>query len=205
MVKRDNNRITRTSGMTTWRAGCGESRTSGSEGGPQKPTRRKPDRALRPDPYTYIATGEGWLYLASVLDLGSRRLLGYSMADHMRTELVLDALDMAITARDDVVAGVIAHADRGSQYTSNDYLDFCQTHQLRPSVGRVATCFDNAVAESFWASLKRECLQGRVFATRAEARRAIFRWINWYNTTRLHTSLNSVPPIEWEQQYRQAS
>ena len=66
-------------------------------------------------------------------------------------------------------------------------------------------CWDNAVAESFWESLKRECLQGRVFATRAEARRAIFRWINWYNTTRLHTSLNSVPPIEWEQQYRQAS
>ena len=102
-------------------------------------------------------------------------------------------------------AGVIAHADRGSQYTSNDYLEFCQQHQLRPSVGRTGVCWDNAVAESFWESLKRECLQGRVFPTRAEARRAIFRWINWYNTTRLHTSLNSVPPIEWEQQYRQAS
>jgi len=91
---------------------------------------------------TYIATGEGWLYLASVLDLGSRRLLGYSMAGHMRTELVLDALTMAIAARDGVVAGVIAHADRGSQYTSNDYLDFCQAHQLHPSVGalrRVST------------------------------------------------------------------
>jgi transposase InsO family protein len=154
---------------------------------------------------TYIATGEGWLYLASVLDLGSRRLLGYSMADHMRTELVLDALTMAIAARDGAVAGVIAHADRGSQYTSNDYLDFCQTHQLRPSVGRVATCFDNAVAESFWASLKRECIQGRVFASRAEARRAIFRWITWYNTTRQHSSLDHTSPINWEQQYRQAS
>src|SRR5680860_1348938 len=107
------------------------------------------------------------------------------MADHMRTELVLDALTMAVAARDGAVAGVIAHADRGSQYTSNDYLDYCGTHQLRASVGRVATCFDNAVAESFWASLKRECIQGRVFATRAEARRAIFRWINWYNTTRI--------------------
>ena len=107
------------------------------------------------------------------------------MADHMRTELVLDALGMAVAARDGAVAGVIAHADRGSQYTSNDYLDYCQTHQLRASVGRVATCFDNAVAESFWASLKRECIQGRVFATRAEARRAIFRWINWYNSKRL--------------------
>ena len=163
-----------------------------------------PDTAWRQD-ITYIATGEGWLYLASVLDLGSRRLLGYSMADHMRTELVLDALGMAVTARGGTVAGTIAHADRGSQYTSNDYLEFCQQHQLRPSVGRTGVCWDNAVAESFWESLKRECLQGRVFATRAEARRAIFRWINWYNTTRLHTSLNSVPPIEWEQQYRQAS
>jgi putative transposase len=163
-----------------------------------------PDVAWGQD-ITYIPTGEGWLYLASVLDLGSRRLLGYSMADHMRTELVTNALEMAIAARGRKVAGVIAHADRGSQYTSNDYLDFCQRHQLRPSVGRVATCFDNAVAESFWASLKRECLQDRVFATRAEARRKIFTWINWYNTRRLHSSLDHVPPNTWEQQYLQAS
>jgi putative transposase len=163
-----------------------------------------PDHAWVQD-VTYIPTGEGWLYLASVLDLGSRRLLGYSMTDHMRTELVLDALGMAVAARGGAVAGVIAHADRGSQYTSNDYLEFCQRHQLRPSVGRTGVCWDNAVAESFWESLKRECIQGRLFATRAEARRAIFRWINWYNTTRLHTSLNHIPPIEWEQQHRQAS
>jgi transposase InsO family protein len=156
---------------------------------------------------TYIATGEGWLFLASVLDIGSRRLLGYSMADHMRTELVTDALGMAVNARGgpERVAGVIAHADRGSQYTSNDYLDWCADRQLRPSVGKTGICWDNAVAESFWASLKRECITGRVFTTRAEARRAIFRWINWYNTSRLHTSLEHVPPIEWEQQYLQAS
>ncbi len=156
---------------------------------------------------TYVPTGEGWLYLASVLDLGSRRLLGYSMADHIRTELVLDALGMAVAARggDHSVAGVIAHADRGSQYTANDYLDFCQARQLRPSVGKTGICWDNAVAESFWESLKRECLQGQIFSTRAEARRAIFRWINWYNTSRLHTTLNGIPPTEWEQQYRQAS
>lgn len=158
---------------------------------------------------TYIPTREGWLYLASVLDLGSRRLLGYSMADHMRTELVVDALQMAVAARggDSAVAGVIAHADRGSQYTSNDYIDYCQdaARQMRPSVGMTGVCWDNAVAESFWESLKRECLQGRVFETRAEARRAIFRWINWYNTNRLHSSLDHVPPLEWEQRYRQAS
>ena len=163
-----------------------------------------PDQAWCQD-ITYIPTGEGWLYLASVLDLGSRRLLGYSMADHMRTELVLDALTMAVAARAGTVTGVIAHADRGSQYTSNDYLEFCQQHQMRPSVGRTGVCWNNAVAESFWESLKRECLQGRIFATRAEARRAIFRWVNWYNSTRLHSSLQHVPPIEWEHQYRQAS
>jgi len=91
---------------------------------------------------TYIATGEGWLYLASVLDLGSRRLLGYSMADHMRTSLVLDALDMAVSARGGVVAEVIAHADRGSQYTSFDYLDYCQARQMLPSVGATGICWD---------------------------------------------------------------
>ena len=156
---------------------------------------------------TYIATGEGWLYLASTLDLGSRRLIGYSMADHMRTELVLDALRMAIDARGGpgAIAGVIAHADRGTQYTSNDYLKFCQQRQMRPSVGKTGVCWDNSVAESFWASLKRECIQGRVFATRAEARRVIFRWINWYNQTRLHSTLNHVSPVQWEQQQQQAS
>jgi putative transposase len=156
---------------------------------------------------TYVATREGWLYVASVLDLGSRRLLGYSMAEHMRTELVLDALTMAIAARggDHAVAGVIAHADRGSQYTANDYIDFCHDRQMRPSVGMTGVCWDNAVAESFWASLKREGIKGRIFATRAEARRAIFKWINWYNTSRLHSSLDHVAPIEWEQQYLQAS
>lgn len=166
----------------------------------------RPDVAWVQD-ITYIPTQEGWLYMASVLDLGSRRLLGYSMATHMRTELVLDALGMAIAARggDEYVAGVIAHADRGSQYTANDYVDFCQDRKMRPSVGRTGVCWDNAVAESFWESLKRECLQGRIFATRAEARRAIFKWINWYNTTRLHSTLDHVAPLEWEQRYKQAS
>jgi len=154
---------------------------------------------------TYVPTAEGWLFVASVLDLGSRRLVGYSMADHMRTELVTDALSMAVAARGGRVDGVIGHADRGAQYTSNDYIDFCLRHQIRPSVGRTGVCWDNAVAESFWESLKRECIQDRVFATRAEARRAIFRWLNWYNTSRLHSSLDHMPPCEWEQQYRQAS
>ena len=156
---------------------------------------------------TYVPTREGWLYVASVLDLGSRRLVGYSMGTNMRTELVTDALTMAVAARggDDHVTGVICHADRGSQYTSNDYLDFCHDRKMRPSVGRTGVCWDNAVAESFWESLKRECVQDRIFATRAEARRAIFKWINWYNTSRLHSSLDHVAPLEWEAGYPKAS
>jgi transposase InsO family protein len=84
-------------------------------------------------------------------------------------------------------------------------LKFCGTNQLRASVGRTGVCWDNSVAESFWATLKRECIAGRVYATRAEARRAIFRWINWYNQDRLHSTLNHVSPLEWEQQHQQAS
>lgn len=163
----------------------------------------RPDRAWCQD-ITYIQTGEGWLYVASVLDVGSRKLLGYSMADHMRTELVTSALTMAILSRGSDVAGVIAHADRGSQYTSIDYLNYCSDHGLRPSVGRTGVCWDNSVAESFWASLKRECVKGRVFATRAEARQAIFKWINWYNTKRLHTTLD-MTPTAWEQAHQKAS
>lgn len=152
---------------------------------------------------TYIATGEGWLYLASVLDLGSRRLLGYSMADNMRTELVADALTMAIGERAGNVAGVIFHGDRGSQYMSHDYRDLIGAHHMLQSVGRTGVCWDNAVAESFWSSLKRELVHRYRFNTRAEARRAIFAWINRYNRTRLHSSLGMRPPIEWEAAYHQ--
>jgi hypothetical protein len=131
--------------------------------------------------------------MASVLDLGSRRLIGYALDEHMRTDLVLNALRMAIDARGGHVHGVIAHADRGTQYTSYDYLEFCADRHLRPSVGRTGVCYDNSVAESFWASLKRECLQGRLFATRAEARRAVLRWIHWYNDRRIHTTSQRHP------------
>ncbi len=162
------------------------------------------DRAWCQD-ITYVETREGWLYVASVLDVGSRKLLGYSMDDNMRTDLVLRALTMAVLARGGNVASIIAHADRGSQYTSIEYLNFCSDHGLRPSVGRTAVCWDNAVAESFWASLKRECIKGRIFETRATARQAIFKWINWYNTTRLHTSLGYTTPTAWEQTHQKAS
>ncbi|MGB3412106.1 MAG: IS3 family transposase [Microthrixaceae bacterium] len=152
---------------------------------------------------TYIGTGEGWLYLASVLDLGSRRLLGYSMADHMRTELVADALTMAAGQRGGATAGIVFHGDRGSQYMSSDYRQQVIDLGMRQSVGRTGVCWDNAVAESFWSSLKREVVHRYRFATRAEARRAIVAWLHRYNHRRLHSSLGYIPPVEWENQYYQ--
>jgi putative transposase len=152
---------------------------------------------------TYVATGEGWLYAASVLDLGSRRLVGYSMAEHMRTELVADALKMAAATRGGRTAGIIFHSDRGSQYLSSDYQQLIADLDMVQSVGRTGVCWDNAVAESFWSSLKRELVHRYRFATRADARRAIFAWTNRYNQHRLHSSLDYRPPIEWEQLYRQ--
>jgi putative transposase len=152
---------------------------------------------------TYIGTGEGWLYLASVLDLGSRRWLGYSMADHMRTELVGDALDMAVATRNNQVKGVIFHGDRGSQYMSGDYRKLVTGYGMVQSVGRTGVCWDNSVAESAWSSLKRELVHRYRFSTRAEARRAIFAWINRYNSRRRHSTLGYIAPITWEQQYRQ--
>lgn len=152
---------------------------------------------------TYIPTGEGWLYLASVLDLGSRRWLGYSMADHMRTELVADALTMAAGTRGGLTEGIIFHGDRGSQYMSRDYRELIEQLGMVQSVGRTGVCWDNSVAEAAWSSLKRELVHRYSFPDRATARRAIFAWINRYNTRRRHSTLGYIPPIEWEDQYRQ--
>jgi len=150
---------------------------------------------------TYIPTGEGWLFLASVLDLGSRRLVGYSMGEHMPTRLCLDALNMAVDLRGGVM-DTIFHSDRGSQYMSHDFQAACKAAGIRQSVGRTGVCWDNAVAESFWSSLKRELVDRTTYATRAEARRAIFAWISRYNHVRLHSTLGMVPPVEWEQHYQ---
>ena len=152
---------------------------------------------------TYIPTGEGWLYLATVIDLGSRRLLGYAMANHMRTELITDALTMAAAARGGDTSGIIFHSDRGSQYLSADYAAAIAAREMVQSVGRTGVCWDNSVAESFFSSLKREVIHRYRYQDRAGARRAIFAWINRYNTRRLHSSLSYLPPIKWENQYRQ--
>ncbi len=152
---------------------------------------------------TYIPTGQGWLYLATVLDLGSRRLLGYSMATHMRTSLITDALDMAAGVRGGATAGIVFHSDRGSQYMSREFAQAITGYEMIQSVGRTGVCWDNSVAESFFSSLKRELVSRYRFDDRSGARRKIFAWINRYNTRRLHSSLRYLPPIEWENTYHQ--
>ena len=152
---------------------------------------------------SYIPTGEGFLYLAFVEDLASRRILGLSMASHMRTELVTDALGEAIATRGGSVDGVVFHSDRGSQYTSGDYGNLCDAHGIAQSVGRTGVCWDNAPAESFLATLKKELVHRRRFATRRQARLEIRRWIEaWYNRRRIHTALGRRSPTQWEDHYR---
>lgn len=150
---------------------------------------------------TYIPTWEGWLYLAAVQDLGSRRIVGVSMADHMRSELVCDALSEACGLRSGDLAGTIFHSDKGSQYTSGDFTDLCDDHQILRSVGRTGICWDNAVVESFFATLKKELVYRRTFRTRADARLAIRAWIARYNTRRSHSTLGYLTPTEWEDNY----
>ena len=151
---------------------------------------------------TYIATGEGWLFLATVIDLFSRRVIGWGVADHLRTPLVAGALEMAVARRGGAVDGVVFHSDRGCQYTSGEYRQLCRRLGVTQSMGATGICFDNAPAEAFFASLKRELVHRRRFATRAEARREIIRWIEgWYNARRLHSRLNFLSPDEKEALY----
>jgi transposase InsO family protein len=182
--------------------------TMAAEGAPPLPdlvnqdfTPGEPDRRWAGD-ITYIGTDEGWLYLASVLDLGSRRLVGWAMDETMPTALVANALRQATELRGGDITGVIFHSDRGSQYLSAEYRELCDKLGIRQSAGRVATCFDNSAAESFWSSLKRELVHRYRFATRADAMAAINAWIRRYNNVRLHSTLGYVPPIEWELRYR---
>lgn len=150
---------------------------------------------------TYIPTDEGWLYLATVIDACSRRLLGWSMTDHLRTELCLDALHDAVGTRggQSNIDGVIFHSDHGCQYTADAFRDACTELGVTQSMGTVGDSYDNAMAESFFASLKRELVDDEHFATRAEARAAVFEWLVWYNADRLHSALDYRPPVEYEQ------
>jgi putative transposase len=162
----------------------------------------RPDVAWCGD-VTYIPTDQGWLYLASVLDLASRRLLGWSMGQRHDAGLVGDALEAAVVTRGrHRMDGTIFHSDRGSEYTSAACLDTCQRLGLRRSMGRTGSCLDNAVAESFFATLKVELVDRCHYRTRAEARASIFRWIAWYNQRRLHSTNDYLPPLHWELRHR---
>ncbi len=147
---------------------------------------------------TYIPTREGWLYLAAVEDLYSRRVVGWSLADHQESRLVVDALALAVQRRlpDE---GLLAHSDRGSQYASDHYQSLLARHGITCSMSRRADCWDNAPMESFFASLKKELVHGADFATRAEARAAVVEYIEvFYNSRRRHSSLGYVSPAEYE-------
>ncbi|WP_107490704.1 IS3 family transposase [Streptomyces sp. TLI_171] len=171
----------------------------------------RPDLVLRdfqPDPtaldarwcgdITYIPTEEGWLYLATVIDIASRRVVGWATADHLRTELVADALRAPCRTRRPS-GPVIIHTDRGCQYTSREFGSLASDFGARLSVGRTGQCWDNALAESFFATLKRELVGDRTWPSRAAVRSAIFEWIEgWYNIRRLHSSLGCRSPAEYE-------
>jgi transposase InsO family protein len=148
---------------------------------------------------TYIPTDEGWLFVASVLDVCTRMLVGWSIADHMRAELCVDALEAASRARGRArLEGTVFHSDHGCQYTSEQFRAACERLGIVQSMGSVGDSYDNAMAESFWSSLKREVVDDAHFRTREEARKAIFEWIIWYNTERLHSSLDYMSPQEFE-------
>ena len=154
---------------------------------------------------TYVRTWEGWLYLATVIDLGSRRVVGWAMAEHMRAELVCEALGMAIASRRPE-AGLIFHSDRGSQYTSREFGELLRGHGIRQSLSRPGQCWDNAVAESFYSTLKTELVHRHTWATRVRARRAIFEFVEvFYNRQRLHSSLGYRSPAEYERCLADAS
>jgi len=151
---------------------------------------------------TYVATWEGWAYLATVIDLSSRRVVGWALAEHMRTELVADALTMALATRGPS-RGLIFHSDRGCQYTSADYGELARRNGVVLSIGRKGECWDNAVAESFFATIKRELIDTRAWPTREGLRRAVFDYVEgWYNVRRLHSSLDYCSPAEWEALHR---
>jgi putative transposase len=153
---------------------------------------------------TYIPTGEGWLYLAVLLDLASRRVVGWALSTRLTQELTLSALRMALLHRG--ARGVVHHSDRGMQYASRAYQQLLASAGCRPSMSRVGDCWDNAVVESFFATLTKELLGDRPFATRTEASRELVEFIEiWYNRKRRHSTLGYRSPVDYETQMLHAS
>jgi putative transposase len=157
----------------------------------------EPDRIWVTD-ITYIRTWEGWLYLAAVLDLFSRMVVGWSMQSTLVRDLVLDAILMAVWRRKPE-AGLVIHSDQGSQYGSDDWHRFCRAHGLRPSMSRRGNCWDNAVAESFFSSLKKERVRRKIYQTKEEAKADLFDYIEmFYNPRRRHSHIGGVSPEAFE-------
>lgn len=149
---------------------------------------------------TYIRTRSGWLYLAVVLDLYARKVVGWAMAPTMHAELVCAALQLAIAQRQPT-PGLIVHSDRGSQYASALHQELLVCHSLVGSMSRKGNCWDNAPTESFWGHLKVACVLGQRFATREQARTAILNWMAFYNHSRLHSALGYLSPMQYEQRW----
>lgn len=151
---------------------------------------------------TYVKTWDGWAYLATVIDLYSRKVVGWAIADHMRTSLVVEALKMGLTHRD-VKANVIFHTDKGAQYTSSDFAEFCKKNHVTRSMGRTGNCYDNAVAESFFASYKKELIHTRPWPSLKTLRKATFDWIEiYYNRMRRHSAIGYLTPDEKDVGYQ---
>jgi putative transposase len=149
---------------------------------------------------TYIATEEGWLFLAVVIDLFSRKVVGWSMRPDMHRDLVIDALWMAWLGRNPgKQAGLLFHSDRGSQYASEDFAKMLEHCSIAPSMSRKGNCWDNACSETLFGSLKVERLHGRHFQTIRQAKDEVIAWLLWYNQTRMHSTLNYLSPTEYEQ------
>jgi putative transposase len=166
-------------------------------------TVNEPDRLWVAD-ITYVPTWAGFLYLAVVMDAFSRRIVGWAMANHLRTELVLEALNMALFQRKP--SSVIHHSDQGSQYTSIGFGKRCTQAGVRPSMGSVGDCYDNAMCESFFATLECELIDRQSFRTHAEARMPIFDFIEgWYNPRRRHSAIGYCSPQEFERRYHRAA
>ncbi|TWE14972.1 IS3 family transposase [Prauserella muralis] len=167
-------------------------------------TATAPDRRWCGD-ITYVRTWDGWAYLATVIDLHSRAVVGWALAGHLRTELVTAALDMAL-ARRRPGNEVIFHSDRGTQYTAAIFAEYCVNNGIRRSLGRTGTCFDNAVSESFFATYKKELIHTRPWPTITHLNKETFDWIeNYYNTQRRHSTLGYLTPQEYQLGFREIS
>jgi putative transposase len=154
---------------------------------------------------TFIATDEGWLFLAVVIDLFNRQVVGWSLGDDMRSELVIDAFQMAwFRRRPDHKTMLIFHSDRGSQYASQQFQQLLRERSVKPSMSRKGNCWDNACSETLFASLKVERLHGQHFETLRQAKDEVLDWLLWYNRTRLHSTLNYLSPIQFEQKWNRS-